>query len=103
MNGLYMVQDIGAAFLMVLAMVALVYYLSRRAGPTKTGKQKMYACGEDEPPERVNVSLSGVFEQAGRVLGITQIRNAHNGDLSNYLAWILIGMLALIMVMVIYW
>jgi hypothetical protein len=103
MNGIYLVQDIGMAFLAILGIVALVYYMSRRAGPTRTGKQKIYACGEDESPENMNVSLSGFFEQAGSVLGINHIRDAHNGDLSNYLGWILIGMLALILVMVIYW
>ena len=103
MNGVYEITQIGIAFAGVVVMVATLYWVSRRAGPTKSGRQRIFTCGEDEAPERVNVLENGFFEQVGRALGITYIRQAHNGDLSNYLTWIFIGMLALIMVMVIYW
>ena len=92
-------------FLLVLALVSLVYYLSRRSGPVKVGREKtrIYACGEDELPENMNVNEAGFFRLMGRILGFEKIKNIHSGDLSSYLTWIFIGMLILILVMVMMW
>jgi len=105
MMGIYVIQNIAAVFLAVLALVTLVYYLSRRAGPVKAGKEKtrIYACGEDESPESMNVYESGFFRNMGRILGIDKLRNIHDGDLTSYLTWIFIGMVILILVMVMMW
>jgi hypothetical protein len=105
MMGIYAVQNIGILFVAVLALVGAVYYVSRRAGPVKIGKEKerIFACGEDETPENLNVLESGFFTSLGKTLGISRLRSAHDGDLSNYITWIFIGMLVLIMVLVMAW
>ena len=104
MIGIYDIQTIALVFLGVLALVSLVYHLSRRAGPVKAGREKnrMYIGGEDEEPEDVNVT-GGVFRTFGKILGIYKLREAHSGDLSRYLTWILIGMLLIILIMVMMW
>jgi hypothetical protein len=105
MIGIYAVQEIGLLFAAVLALVSAVYYLSSRAGPVKIGREKesIFACGEDETPDNLNVIESGFFASLGRTLGISRLRSAHDGDLSNYVTWIFIGMLLLIMVLVLSW
>ncbi len=105
MIGIYEVQNIAVLFFAVLGIVYIVYYISKKAGPVKAGKEKtkIYACGEDASPENLNVFESGFFRSAGKILGIEHIKDAHNGDLSRYLTWIFIGMTVLIIVMVMLW
>ena len=105
MIGIYAIQTLAIAFLTVFALVSVVYYLFRRAGPVRVGKEKrkIYACGEDEAPENLNVNIAGFFNNLGSILGVNKLREAHSGDLSRYLTWIFIGMLLLIIVMVLQW
>lgn len=105
MNGLYVIQNLGFVFLGIFFLVALVYFISRKTGPARAGREKrrIYACGEDESPEDLNVVESGFFAAIGKVLGIQKLRNFHSGDLSSYLTWIFIGLMILIMIMVMMW
>ena len=105
MSEIYVIQNILLVFLLVFGIISVIYYISRKSGPVKAGKEKtkIFACGEDVSPETLNLFGSGFFELMGKILGIEIIRKMHNGDLSNYMTWIFIGMLFIIVVMVIMW
>ncbi|HDI02774.1 MAG TPA: hypothetical protein ENF95_01420 [Candidatus Aenigmarchaeota archaeon] len=61
---------------------------------------EMYLCGEEysEEYERGEYFFDAVY----RVFGLRKLKEIHSGDLSSYLYWIVVGIIA-ILLMVMLW
>lgn len=85
-----------ASVIVFAVLLLLLYGLSKETSKGGRDKTRMYACGEKWEPEQL--PAGSVYRLLVRQLGIERLEKMHRGDLSTYLLWILLGLLALVFV-----
>jgi hypothetical protein len=101
MNQMMIMQNIILVFLLLLLILITVYAVGK--GPVKRKRQKIYACGEDIPPEKLNVPQDSFYAVLARTLRIGWLRRMHTGRLSDYVVWIVMGLLFILVVLTALW
>ncbi len=97
--------NIAAVLLFLFAVMGLMYWASRKVRPEKKSreKEKIYACGENISPGRLEVPYESFYRILIRMFGFESFKRWHSGDINDYLTWIITGMVMLIMVLVLTW
>jgi hypothetical protein len=101
MDHVMVMQNIITTFLVFLSIFLAIYLISRRPGKRKG--REIYACGEDISPERLNVPQDSFFRVFTKALGIEWLRRMHTGNVSDYLIWIVLGLIFIILVLSTVW
>ncbi len=68
----------------------------------KDRETEMYLCGEEYEKEYV-ASPDYFFDTVLKFLGIRKLREAHSGDVSQYLYWLLLGTVFVMVMFVVLW
>jgi hypothetical protein len=96
-------QYIALAFVAVMALLWIILESSRKPPSGRQAKQKPFACGMNVPANQLNVN-SGSYYQFMKKLFLTgRLADIHSGKLSNYLAWIVIGLAIIMLLVVMFW
>lgn len=105
MKELFISYYLAPVFFLFLMIFFSIYLISTKIAKKKRveGKQKIYACGEDIRPTELNIPSESFYKVLVRVLGLPSIKKAHSGELTRYLTWIFVGMIALIVILVLLW
>ena len=103
MEDLVAIQYIALAFAGVAALLWVVLEASRRPPSRAREKVRIFACGTEAVPEEMNVPPGSYFDYMRRFLRAGSLGRAHSGRLSDYVAWIIIGLAAIMAVMVMLW
>lgn len=97
--------EVAAAILLSSAAGYALLLIARRnfrprPNPEKT---RTYACGEVLTPEEIHPDSAGFFSPVKRVIRpfYRKIGGAHTGDLNRYLSWIIGGLLALFVILLV--
>ena len=104
-----MIGDIFSVWLLAFAFLGVVaiLWIIFEASESKPSKPKessvAYACGTSPSPDELNVPSWSYYEYMKHFLRAEYLSRLHSGDLSTYMAWILIGMVLIFSVMVIMW
>ncbi len=101
MDQVLIMQNIIIAFLLLLGFFLMIYVLGKH--PTSKKEQKIFACGEDIPPERLNIPQDSFYNVFSKSLGIRWLKRMHTGNLSDYLLWIVVGLIFIITVLSVLW
>lgn len=101
MNQVMIMQNIIVTFLVFLGIFLAVYLIGRRPGKKKG--REIYACGEDISPERLNVPQDSFFRVFTKTLRIDWLRRMHTGNVSDYLVWIILGLIFIIVILSTVW
>lgn len=85
-------------FLLFIFTGYLIYLIGRRA-PKKPEprKENPYTCGEPVPAS--SVRSDNFYQDIIKIFRLEKIREAHSGNVSDYLLWILVGLAALVVLM----
>ena len=86
------------AFLGFIGLGLLIYLLGNRKKRAEERKGDTYTCGEPFP--ETGVPSDGFYEAIVKNLRVDDIRRLHSGRLSDYLLWLMVGIVAVIIVMV---
>jgi hypothetical protein len=102
---IYVAQKLALAGFAIFVFLIILQMVSRKMQIRITPKERrqIYACGEDLDPEYLNIPHGSFYKTIIRMLGFVRMTRSHTGDLSTYLAWILIGVVAIIGVLMILW
>jgi hypothetical protein len=101
MDQVLITQNIIMMFLVFLAVFMVIYAIGKR--PVRRKEQKIYACGEDIPPERLNVPQDSFYRVFVKSLRIVWLERLHSGNLSDYLLWIVLGLAFMVIVLSMLW
>ncbi len=100
---LFSIYYIALAFAGVLAILWVVFEFSEKK-PEKPGeKSAIFACGMKASPEELNVPPWNYYEYLKRFFRAERLSEMHSGELSHYIAWILMGIALILSVMLILW
>ncbi|NIO22531.1 MAG: hypothetical protein GTN38_00705 [Candidatus Aenigmarchaeota archaeon] len=88
------------AFMGFVFLGFLIYLLGNRKSVKEEMKFETYTCGEPFP--KVSVSTENFYHAIKRALGVKDLRSYHSGKLSDYLMWIVIGTVIVVLLMVIW-
>ncbi len=101
MNQVLIMQNIIVVFLLLLLIFLVIYAVGKK--PVKRKRQKIYACGEDVSPERLNVPHDSLYRVFMRSLRLEWLRRMHTGNLSDYLVWIVTGLVVIVIILSVVW
>ncbi len=102
--GLLDIQKIIIVFLFFLAVFGIIYIMSRGTkGSKEKSKSKIYACGENIRPENMNVPQESFYNTLIKALRLKKLSYMHSGSLTDYMFWIITGMVVLIILLVALW
>ena len=85
------IQYLAVIFLAVLALLWLVFELFSNPPRRGRGKSRIFACGMEIPPEKLNIPHESYYGYMKRFLGSGLLARLHSGRLSDYVTWIIIG------------
>jgi hypothetical protein len=96
---------IALVFAVFAAIIALFNRWSRRySKPRKSdAKYRIYACGEDVNPGRMNVPQDSFYTVMIRSLKLDRLRAWHSGHLTRYLVWAFTGMVIIMAYLLLMW
>lgn len=97
------IYQITIAFAVILALSWVVYEITERKPSKKSRKSRIFACGMDQGPSELNVPSTNYYEQLNNFLQTERLSRLHSGRLSDYISWILIGMVFVITMLVVLW
>jgi hypothetical protein len=86
------------AFLGFIGLGLLIYLLGNRKTRAEDRKGDTYTCGEPFPA--TGVPSDSFYEAVIKNLRIDDIRRLHSGRLSEYLLWLVVGTVAVIIMVV---
>jgi len=98
-----------AAFVAFAAIIALFLllssaYASRSAGRKPgAGSRKIFACGEDARPARMDVHQESFYRAFIKSMGLGRLRAWHSGYLGRYIAWVFAGLIVLMFYLLVTW
>lgn len=101
MDQVLVMQNIIIMFLVLLGIFLVIYIIGKR--PVRKKDQGIFACGEDIPPEHLNVPQDSFYRVFVRSLRVAWLKRMHTGNLSDYLLWIIVGMIFIVMALSIIW
>lgn len=94
-----------AAMLLGATLAYALYLVGRRVVAPKPSVEKLktYACGEEPKPAEVHMDSEQFFSPVRRVLKpfYRYVQPAHTGVVSTYLLWVLIGLIAIFIAIVV--
>ena len=98
-------QTIAVIFAVFAVIIALLNKWSRRyaRGRRSDDKRKIYACGEDIRPGRMNVPQESFYAVMIKSLRLDKFRQWHSGDLTRYLIWVFTGMVLIMIYLLLLW
>ncbi|RKY00526.1 MAG: hypothetical protein DRP54_05330 [Spirochaetes bacterium] len=92
------------SFFFILSLIGLIFYfISRKPHKKDKEKQTIYICGEDMKPEKLNIPPETFYRYLINLFKLKKLRKWHSGNLNDYLLWILAGLVAVIIIMVMLW
>ncbi len=94
-----MLQQMILLFALFFA-VSLAIYMAVRKEVTGKKAGRIYVGGEDLRPDDVNISPLDFYASIERTLRVKRVVSLHNGDLSRYLMWMIIGMAVFMIILV---
>ena len=97
------IQYLALVFAAVLALLWIVFEVSRKPPSKAREKRRIFACGMDVAPEELNVPQESYYQYMKMFFRTGLLSKAHSGKLSTYIAWILIGLAVIMAVMVMMW
>jgi hypothetical protein len=81
-------------------VISLAIYMAIRKGVRGTKAGRIYVGGEDMRPCDVDISPLDFYASIERTLRVKRVADLHNGDLSRYLMWMIIGMAIFMIILV---
>ena len=81
-----------------MAIGFAIYLLGNKKSRFEDKKYDTYTCGEPFP--KVRVSPDNFYVSIKKSLGIRDIREMHSGKLSDYLLWLLIGLIVVLLMVI---
>jgi hypothetical protein len=97
------IQYIALAFGGAVALLWIVLESSRKPPARARKKARIFACGTEAAPEELNVPPGGYLDYMKGFFRTGFLARMHSGRLSDYVAWIIIGLALIIAVMVMLW
>jgi len=96
---------IALVFAVLAAVIAMINRWSSKYSRTRLSnvKRKIYACGEEIGPNRLNVPQDSFYEVMIRSLKLGKLRRWHSGDLTRYLIWVFTGMVLIMLYLLFMW
>ena len=88
-----------SAFAGFVVLGFLIYLMGNRRTRSEERKYETYTCGE--PFEKVRINPDNFYTAIKKGLGIRDIREIHSGRLSDYLLWLFVGIV--LMVVMVLW
>jgi hypothetical protein len=81
-------------------VISLGIYMAVRkeVGGKKAGR--IYVGGEDMKPDDVDISPMDFYASIERTLRVKMVADLHNGDLSRYLIWMIMGMSVFMIILI---
>jgi len=95
-----MLQQMILLFAMFVGISMVIYGIVKRDVKGKK-VSRIYVGGENMKPDDVNISPMDFYSSIEKTLRVKRIADLHNGDLSRYLIWMIIGM-AVFMIMLVW-
>lgn len=77
-----------------------IYLLGNRKLRVEEMKFETYTCGEPFP--RVSMSAENFYHAIKKALGLDNLRIYHSGKLSDYLIWIVVGTVIVVILMLLW-
>ena len=77
-----------------IAAGIIIYLLGSRKTRAETMKSETYTCGEALP--KINVGPENFYGALKENLKLDYVRRLHSGKLSDYVLWLIIGLTALL-------
>jgi hypothetical protein len=75
-----------------------IYSLGRYPRKKEDYKEEAYTCGEPLPD--IQVPSDSFYQAIKRTLKVRRLHEFHTGNLSDYLFWVLVGLTAIILLVV---
>lgn len=96
---------VAVVFAVFIAVIALLNKWSKRysRGRKPDAKVKIYACGEDISPGRMNVPQESFYTVMIRLLRLDKISQWHSGNVTRYLMWVFTGMVLIMIYLLLLW
>jgi hypothetical protein len=96
---------VAIAFVAFIAIIALFNRWSRKYTKKRQTPQnkKIFACGEDIRPSRMNIPQESFYRVFIRSLKIGKLSQWHSGDLTRYLIWVFTGMVLIMIYLLFLW
>ncbi len=95
-----MVALLLAAIFIAIAKLA-EFHVKKAKG--KSGKTKMYACGEDIDPEDLNIAPDTFYHTFIKSFKLDKLKKLHQGLLTEYLYWMFAALVVILTIMVLLW
>ncbi len=94
-----MLQQMILLFALFFAVSLGIYVvIKKEVRGTRAGR--IYVGGEDLRPDDVDISPMDFYASIERTLRVKRVADLHNGDLSRYLMWMIIGMSVFMIILV---
>ncbi len=69
----------------------------------KSGKTKIYACGEDIDPDDLNIATNTFYRTFIKSFKLGKLKKLHQGLLTEYLYWMFAALVVILTIMVLSW
>jgi flagellar basal body-associated protein FliL len=86
------------AFLGFICLGYLIYYFGNKSKKPEGKKSETYTCGEPFP--KVSVKPENFYQAIRKGLAFERLRNIQSGKLSDYLLWIIIGIVVVLLLII---
>lgn len=103
MEDLVAIQYIALAFGGVAALLWVILESSRKPPARAREKSRIFACGIEASPGEMSVPQENYLDYMKRFFRTDFLAKAHSGRLSDYVAWIIIGLAVIMALMVMLW
>jgi hypothetical protein len=105
MEEIWVAWLVGLTFSLFIGFFALMYLLSIRLRRVKkeVWKEKIYACGEDIRPEKLNVPSRSFYSVLLSTFRLNWFKKIHTGEMTTYLLWIFSGLVVLLIILLFFW
>lgn len=94
-----MLQQMILLFALFFA-ISLAIYTVIRKGVEGKNVGRIYVGGEDLKPDDVEISPMDFYASIEKTLRVKWVVSLHNGDLSRYLMWMIMGMAVFMIILV---
>ena len=98
-------QIAAIVFVVFVGIIALFtrwsdnYTRKRQTIKQMTAKKKIFACGEDISPYKLDIPQQSFYWVFIKYFRLYKLKEWHSGDLSRYLMWIFTGMVLIMLYM----
>jgi hypothetical protein len=89
----------GVVFFGFIVIGFVIYSMGSRKTRYEKMKYETYTCGEPFP--KVRIGTDNFYAAIKKGLGTRDIRHIHSGKLSDYLIWMLLGIVAVLLMVLV--